>query len=124
MQEQKIICTVCPMGCTIHVSGEGDTIHSVQGYTCPRGEKYARDEFICPMRTLTTTVRVKNGAEPVLAARSAAPIPKAKLFECMEVIRSAVFQAPIAAHQGLIPDLAGTGVDLIASTRAEEVHTT
>lgn len=116
MCKQDIICTVCPMGCRITVTGEGDNIQSVKGFTCQRGEKYARSEFICPVRTLTTTVRVLGGTEETLAVRTSAPVPKAKLFECMEIIRNAAFPAPIKAHQVLIRNLADTGADLIAST--------
>lgn len=120
MRKQEIICTICPVGCRITVTGAGDDVRSVEGFTCPRGEKYARDEFICPMRTLTTTVRVLGGTEETLAVRTSAPIPKAKLFACMEIIRSAAFPAPIKAHQVLIQNLAGTGVDLIASTERRQ----
>ena len=87
MREQDIICTVCPMGCTIHVTGTDTEIQSVTGFTCPRGEKYARSEFTCPVRTLTTTVRIFRATEPLLPVRVDRPIPKEKLFECMEAIR-------------------------------------
>jgi len=114
MREQDIICTVCPMGCQIHVVGDGNEIHSVEGFTCPRGEKYARSEFVCPVRTLTTTVLVKNSTEPMLAARTSVPIPKDMIFACMEIIRTASFAAPIQIHDVLIPNIANTGADLIA----------
>ncbi len=116
MHEQEIICTVCPMGCHIRVVGEGNNIESVEGYTCKRGEKYARTEFVCPVRILTTTVLVKGGTEPMLAVRTSAPVPKTKLFDCMRTIRSMTFDAPIQAYQVLIPDIEGTGADLVACT--------
>ena len=106
MDQQSIICTVCPMGCQIHVAGEADVIQSVTGHTCPRGEAYARAEFIHPVRTLTTTVRIMNAAEPLLAVRTEKPVPKTKLFECMEVRRGAVFHSPVKPHQVLIEYLA------------------
>ena len=51
--EKLIICTVCPQGCRITVTGEGSNIASVTGFTCARGEAYAKQEFVCPMRILT-----------------------------------------------------------------------
>ena len=116
MAEQNIICTVCPMGCRMHVAEGPGGVLSVEGYTCPRGEQYARAEFMNPVRILTTTVRVKNAEGPLLAARTEKPVPKEKLSECMEIIRKAVFEAPVRTHQVLIENLAGTGVDLIACT--------
>ena len=114
MREQDIICTTCPMGCSVHVVGEGDSVTSITGNQCNLGITYATNEFICPMRTLTTTVFVPNGVEPLLPVRSASAVPKAKLFECMEIIRGAVFEAPIKEHQVLIENIADTGVDIIS----------
>ena len=42
--EKEIICTVCPMGCHITVTGEGDRVDSITGYTCKRGEEYGKQE--------------------------------------------------------------------------------
>ena len=116
MTEKNITCTVCPRGCLISVSAEGDEIVSVRGNSCPRGEKYARAEFICPVRTLTSSVRIKGSFEPLLPVRTAVPIPKADHFRCMEIIRRAVFNAPIEDHQVLIRNIADTGADLVACT--------
>ncbi|MEY8375196.1 DUF1667 domain-containing protein [Lachnospiraceae bacterium 56-18] len=119
MLRQEIICTVCPMGCRIQVSGQGKEVHEVKGYSCLRGEKYARKEFCCPVRTLTTTVKTDSLEEPLLAVRTAQPIPKSKLFECMDIIREKQFKVPIKLHQVLLADLAGTGIDLIACSERE-----
>ena len=114
MREQDIICTTCPMGCSMHVVGEGDSVTSVTGNQCKLGIEYATNEFICPMRTLTTTVVVPNGVEPLLPVRTAGPVPKAKLFECMSIIRNTVFEAPIKEHQVLIENIADTGVNIVS----------
>lgn len=34
---KEIICTVCPMGCHIQVSGEGGQVDTISGYSCKRG---------------------------------------------------------------------------------------
>ena len=120
MREQEIICTVCPQGCRIHIIGDETGVHTVTGNTCVRGDIYARSEFVRPVRTLTTTVYVENAAESLLPVRTAKPVPKDKLEDCMAIIRKAVFRAPITAHQVLIANIAGTGVDLIASTERME----
>jgi len=119
MREQDIICTVCPMGCTIHVTGTDTEIQSVTGFTCPRGEKYARSEFTCPVRTLTTTVRIFRATEPLLPVRVDRPIPKEKLFECMEAIRKLAVRAPVKMYDVLAEDLAGTGASLVACADRE-----
>mgnify|MGYP003516889311 FL=1 len=40
----ELTCINCPLGCTINILKEGDRI-LVEGNSCPRGEKYARDEL-------------------------------------------------------------------------------
>ena len=61
-QEKQLTCIVCPRGCQMTVTLEdGKPVH-IEGNQCPRGVDYATSEFLHPMRTLTTTVRLQNGA--------------------------------------------------------------
>ncbi len=117
--KKEVICTVCPRGCRIQVEGEGGTITSVQGYSCKRGLEYATAEFAHPARILTTTVKLSGGDGPLLPVRSSAPIPKQKLFDCMAVIRAVQASAPVERYQVIIPDICGTGVDIVASGRQD-----
>ena len=113
--EKSIICTVCPQGCRITVKGEGEKIESVTGFTCPRGETYARQEFVCPMRILTGSVRTENAAEPLLPVRSAERIPRDKIPECMKILRTVKVKPPVAIRDVVVKDILGTGVDIVAS---------
>ena len=117
--EKEIICTVCPMGCSIRVSGEGERIDSIEGFSCPRGEKYGRSEFAHPVRLLTSTVRIEGAAEPLLPVRSSAPLPKELLFSCMDVLRNVTVQAPVRLHDVIVKNILGTGVDIISSDAAD-----
>lgn len=110
---KNITCTRCPMGCTLTVTEESGVL-TVTGQGCPRGEEYGRSEYTCPVRTLTTTVLVTGGAEPLLPVRTDRPIPKEKLFDCMEIVRSLRVAAPVSAGQILLENIAGTGADLVA----------
>lgn len=112
---KEIICTVCPTGCTIRVEGENGNITSIEGFSCPRGKAYAENEFISPVRILTSTAKVKGAKTPLVAVRSKTPIPKDKLFDCMAEIRKLEIAAPIKRGDVLIADVCGTGVDIIAS---------
>ena len=112
---KEIICTVCPTGCTIHVEGENGTITKIEGFSCPRGKLYAENEFISPVRILTTTAKVKNAKSPLVAVRSRTPVPKDKLFDCMDEIRKLDLTAPVKRGDVLIKDVCGTGVDIIAT---------
>lgn len=115
MIEKSIICTICPMGCCIAVKADGNSIVSVMGNECVRGEEYAKSEFVCPMRTLTSSVLITGSSEPLLPVRTEKPVPKAKIDECMAEIRALRVTAPVTMHQVIVSDLAGTGVNLIAA---------
>lgn len=113
--KKEIICTVCPRGCHIIVEGEGDKILSVEGHTCKRGLEFATAEFSHPVRILTTTVKIADAANDLLPVRSSQPLPKEKLFECMEVIRGTQVSLPVARYDVVIADICGTGVDIVAT---------
>lgn len=115
MTEKIITCTRCPMGCTLTVR-ETDGSLTVTGNTCPRGEEYGRSEYLCPVRTLTSTVRVLGGSEPLLPVRTDRPIPKDKLMDCMALIRALTVTTPVAAGTVLLENIADTGAALVACT--------
>lgn len=115
MSEKIITCTRCPMGCTLTVTEAAGTL-TVTGQGCPRGEEYGRSEYTCPVRTLTTTVRVTGSTEQLLPVRTNRPIPKNQLMDCMAVIRELTVTAPVHTGQVLVENIAGTGASLVACT--------
>lgn len=117
--EKEIICTVCPMGCHITVTGEGDRIDSISGYTCKRGEAYGRQEFAHPVRILTSTVKLEGADQPLLPVRSEKPVPKELLFTCMDILKKTVVKAPVKRYDVIVKDIAGCGVDIVASDTVE-----
>ncbi len=116
MQSRDITCIICPRGCTVSVSGEGEEIDSIRGQQCRRGEEYAREEFICPSRILTSTVIVeKKEGIRMMPVRSDRPVPKALMKECMGEIRKLRVKAPVHRYDVLLPDILGTGADIVAT---------
>lgn len=104
-----ITCIVCPRGCTMTADIQGDTI-TVTGHTCPKGEKHAIGECTNPTRSLTSIVRVSNREDTMVSVKSAAPVPKGKLFEIMDLIHAASVEAPVAIGDVIIPDVCGTQI--------------
>ena len=89
MITKDIICITCPQGCIIKVSGDPakGEIASCEGFKCPRGKKYAENEFIRPLRILTSSVKVEGASVPLVAVRTSAPIPKEMLLPAMEEVK-------------------------------------
>lgn len=113
--EKEIICTSAPGAATFRVEAKERRVRQVTGYICKRGLEYATAEFTHPVRILTTTVKLDGEEHDLLPVRSAKPIPKEKLFACMEVIRTAVTVRPVALYDVIVPDICGTGVDIVAT---------
>ncbi|MBQ7595451.1 MAG: DUF1667 domain-containing protein [Clostridia bacterium] len=116
---KEITCTVCPRGCTVTVVGEGSQIESITGFGCKRGETYAAAELTNPVRLLTSTMKVQGCANELLPVRSAKPVPKSLLFDCMEIIKKTSVTLPVKLGDVLIADICGSGVDIIASKSME-----
>ena len=113
--KKEIVCIGCPMGCYLTVDYEGTTVSGVSGNRCKVGLEYAQKEISNPERTLTTTVAVKNGAIPLVSVRTNKPIPKARLFDAMDLLANVEVEAPIRIGDPLVSDLFGTGVDVVAT---------
>ena len=116
----KFNCTTCPSECLLTVEVERDAdgvaeVRSVAGNSCPRGDKFAHQELICPMRVLTTTVAVSGGDEALLPVRTAEAIPLALHAQAMDLIRGLVVEAPIRMGDVVLENLLDTNINLIAS---------
>lgn len=117
--KREMVCVACPLGCplVVELDDKGNVI-SVTGNTCKRGEKYANDECVNPVRMLTTTMKVNGGSLPVISVKTSAPIPKGMMFECMKEINKEFADAPIKMGDVLISNICGTGIDIVATNEA------
>mgnify|MGYP000474406807 FL=1 len=116
METRKLTCIVCPKGCQILVKLNNGEIVSIENYQCKRGINYAKNEVLDPRRTLTTTVKLSNGR--VLPVRTKEPIPKKLMKEAMLETKDIVVEPPIKIGDVVIKNIAGTGVDLVATGNA------
>lgn len=116
----ELTCISCPLGCPLKVETDSaGNVLGVSGNTCKRGEEYGRKEVSAPVRTVTSTVRVAGGIPPVISVRTRTDIPKEKIFAVMEAIRRAQAEAPVHIGDVIVENIAGTGVDLIATKSTE-----
>ena len=120
MENKILTCIGCPLGCTLTAvpNGEG---YDISGYTCKRGLDYARKELTAPERTVTSTVRVSGGAAKVTSVRTQTDVPKDAIFRVMEEVNALVVPAPVEIGDVLCPDIAGTGVALVATKAVKAV---
>ena len=117
MEKKELTCICCPMGCALSVELEGSNVLSVSGNTCKRGDTYARDEVVRPVRMVTSIVKVKNGNLKMLPVKTKEPIDKSKINECLEALKTVEINAPI--HIGDVILYNVVGVDIVASRNVE-----
>ena len=118
--EKQIICTVCPRGCHMNVSGENGVVTSVENYSCPRGLEYAKTEFVAPVRILTTLVKIKDKENDLLPVRSNKPVLMSKIPQVMQAIKSAQVTLPVKRYDVIISNVCDTGVDIVATKDIEK----
>lgn len=119
METRNLTCISCPMGCQITVEMDGNEVVSVTGNTCKRGDVYARKEVTNPTRIVTSTVRVIGGKADMVSVKTKEDIPKGKIFDCVKSLKGVEVKAPVHIGDVIVPDAAGTGVDIVATKNVE-----
>lgn len=113
--KKTIICTVCPRGCEIHAEFTDASDIVLKGFSCPRGERYAKDECLAPKRLFTSSVRTGTPGRRMLPVRTKEPIAKEMLLPCAEAVKKIRMEGPVKIGEVIQKDFLGTGTDLVAS---------
>ena len=111
----ELTCINCPLGCAIRVTTDGEKITSIEGNTCERGRIYAQNEVTAPVRVVTSSVKVLGGEKKVISVKTKEAIPKGMVFQCAEAMKDIVAKAPVSIGDVICENIAGTGVDLVAT---------
>lgn len=120
MEIKKLTCINCPVGCSLKVEMDGENVICVSGNTCRRGEIYARKEVTNPTRIVTSTVKVVNGTSGTVSVKTKEDIPKEKIFACVQALKGIEVQAPVHIGDVIFENVAGTGVDIVATRNVEK----
>lgn len=119
MEKRELTCIGCPLGCALTVEMNGGEVVSVTGNTCKRGDDYARKEVTNPTRIVTSSVKVEDGVLAAVSVKTKEDIPKGKIFDCVKALKDVCVKAPVAIGDVVLADVAGTGVDVIATKNVE-----
>jgi len=111
--ERNLICIVCPVGCRLTVTGSIDDL-KVSGNICKKGIPYAHDEITNPMRMICTTAKIKGGIHRVIPVKTDKPIPEKYKLEVVKEVNKIELKSPVKMGDIIIPDLFGTGVNIVA----------
>ncbi len=129
MENKHLTCTACPRGCRLSIeiqSSESEKILGdlkdlkaddikVFGNKCPKGAVYGKQELICPMRMLTTTVATESKVHPRLPVKTSSVVPLKDFSKYMQKIRSIKIETALKPGDVIIENFCGTGSNLIAT---------
>jgi len=110
----ELTCINCPVGCRLKAVLENGVVSEVTGNACKRGADYARQECVAPMRMLTAVIPVEGSKVP-LSVKTRSPIPKERIFACMQILAELKICAPVKCGETVFSNICGTGVDVIAT---------
>lgn len=113
----QYLCIGCPLGCRLEVGEEPEShaIVEVRGFSCRRGKEYAIQEHTAPRRIVTTTVAIDHARWARLPVRSDRPAPKEMVLTICHALREVRVAAPVKIGELIVADVAGSGVDMIAT---------
>lgn len=117
-EKSELVCTCCPNGCSLTAVTDAKGKLAITGAICSKGVSFGLSELTDPRRTLTTTVRLENGAYPLAAVRSAEPVKKTDLRRLVAGLRSVTLSAPV--HCG--EKVPFEGAEILVTGRAEAVN--
>ena len=80
---KKFICIICPKCCELETDGT-----EVCGAKCKRGEEFALQEAVVPLRVITTTIRSgAKEARRMIPVKTASPVPLEDIPQIMRHIK-------------------------------------
>jgi len=63
---------------------------------------------------VTSLIEVPGSSEP-LSVKTRTAIPKDRIFDCLKAIRACQVRLPVRIGDVILPDVLGTGVDVVAT---------
>ena len=115
---KNLICIVCPKGC--HLSVDDENGYTVTGNSCPRGAEYGKTELIDPRRIITSTVCITAKTARRVPVKTEKSIPKGRIMDVMKALESIDVKAPVSAGDVVLKDVAGLGVNIVATKSVEQ----
>ena len=111
--EKNLVCIVCPVGCRLAVTELNGEI-KISGNKCKKGIGYAQEEMTNPLRMICTTVKIKGGIHSVVPVKTDKAIPEKYKLEVVKAVNKIELESPVKMGDIIIPDLFGTGVNIVA----------
>ena len=119
MKQMNYTCIICPKSCSITLTDDSGNL-TCEGNECKRGAEYAQNEYLHPMRTLTSTVKVSGIAgHNRLGVIGTQAVPREMLRDCLQEVYKVTVCPPIKAGDVVLANVLDTGCDVVAAMTLE-----
>ena len=113
--KREMICISCPIGCRLTAEWETEDDIRITGNQCPRGEIYGKEEILAPKRVVTATVAVESALIGRVPVKTDSALLKEHIAPLLDELYALSLNAPVSCGQTIIEDVAGTGVNVVAT---------
>lgn len=110
---KEYTCIICPNSCDLSVIVENGSVVSLEGALCDKGREYVIQELSDPQRTIASTVLVDSGTSEQASVRLTKPVPKERIFDVMNEIRSIRALAPLEPGELILKNVLGLDSDIM-----------
>lgn len=111
---ETLTCIMCPLGCELIVE-QADNLVTVTGNQCEKGEQFAQEEVVHPIRNLATSVPIGGKHFKMLSVRLSERAPRRLLLDILKEIAGLRPEPPVKRGQVLIRNICNSGVAVIAT---------
>jgi len=113
--KREVVCTACPLGCRLTITGDTESDLVITGNSCPRGLEYGREEFLSPKRVVTATASAEGNPHIRIPVKTGRAIPKGVIASALNRIYNLSIPLPVKTGDILLENLENTGVQLVAT---------
>jgi len=109
---KQFTCTTCPNGCLLTID---ETTLKVTGNRCPRGETFAKNELVCPKRTVCSSVKTAIPGYNVISVKTDKEIDKKLIIDLMKLLKNVKIDKKLTIGSIIIKNALGTDVNIITT---------
>ena len=115
----EFTCVLCPTSCVVSAEWNETELLRIDRAQCKLARDYVWGEIFDPRRALTSTVVVHGGDLPLVSVKADRPVPKGLVLDIVRRLSQVAAEAPIDVGDVLVPDVLGTGANIVATRKIE-----
>jgi len=113
---RELTCILCPNGCLLSVFENKNKQPEIHGSQCKRGDQFALDEVLDPMRTITGTVKTIFPEMPQLPVKTDGMVPLCKVAEVYALIKALQITKLYRSGELIASNVLGMDVNVISTS--------